>query len=355
MDTLSSRPRLTALGAVVVVLVAAAAALLVPRLQSASAQDLNEALQKANTYIEVSRYADRALDSWDRYASWVNLKTGPTGKERYISYGMYSLPDLTGLMKEAREAAGRKPRAAKLDAIMKRYIDSYQALAPVINRADAYYERKGYTSDDMAEGRKLHTQMVTLIKAFQTEREAMMQALRPFVREVEDLEVKAMEKRDGGRSTAWHAASVMLAASRVVDVFPRIRPTPVNSDALDDMIKSLGPDTSAEKFEEVMSGVQRPTGILIDMKRFSAALKVYAEAVDTFHRFAAEKPGDMRKFRDQPRQLLDALRALEGPLTQSNGRDFENSNPLVNRVVRTYFDMISTSSEVSRSQVRTLL
>jgi G:T/U-mismatch repair DNA glycosylase len=354
MAASSSRPRIAALGAVVVVLLAAAAALLVPKMQSATAQDLNEALHKANTYIEVASYTDRALDSWDRYASWVNLKTGPTGKERYISYGMYSVPDLSALMKEARASDGRKPRSAKLDALMKRYIDSYEALAPVINRADAYYERKAYTADDMAEGRKLHTQMLPLIKTFQTEREAMMQELRPFVRGVEELELNAIEKRDGGRSQAWHAASVMLAASRVVDVFPRKRPTPVSPDALDDMIKSLGPNTPAAKFEEIMSGVQRPTDIQIDMKRFAAALKAYAEAVDVFDRFAAEKPDGMRKFKDQPRRLLNALRRLEGPLIQSKGRDFENSDPIVGGVVQTYFDMISTSSDVSRSQVRFL-
>ncbi len=354
MDTSSSRPRIAALGAVVVVLVAAAAALLVPKLHSATAQDLNEALHKANVYIEVAKYTERALDSWDRYASWVNLKTGPTGKERYISYGMYSLPDLAGLLKEARASGGAKPRSAKLDALMKRYIDSYEALAPVINRGDAYYERKAYTADDMAEGRKLHAQLVPLIKTFQTEREAMMLELRPFVREVEELEVKAIEKRDGGRSQSWHAASVMLAASRVVDVFPRIRPTPMSSEAIDEAIKSLGPNTPGAKFDEIISGLQRPTDILIDMKRFTAALKAYAEAVDVFDRFAAEKPDDMRKFKDQPRRLLNALRRLEGPLIESKGRDFENSDPVVGGVVQTYFDMISTSSDVSRSQVRFL-
>ena len=55
----------------------------------AAAEDVDEAIQKANLYIEVARMTERARDSWERYASWVNMKTGPTGKERYISYGMY--------------------------------------------------------------------------------------------------------------------------------------------------------------------------------------------------------------------------------------------------------------------------
>src|SRR5262245_18234589 len=70
--------------------------------QSARAQDDQAALQKANAYIEVAKMTERAVESWERYASWVNMKTGPTGKERYISYGMYDLYDLAGLMEEAR-------------------------------------------------------------------------------------------------------------------------------------------------------------------------------------------------------------------------------------------------------------
>lgn len=354
MDFSLNRRR-AAVMAAFVVLAAGSVAALKPSLLSSStpAQNFRDALHKANVYIEVAKYADRVLDSWDRYASWVNLKTGPTGKERYISYGMYSLPDLEGLMKEARASAGRAPRVGKLDALMTRYIDVYEKLAPVINHAADYYERKVYTTDDMAEGRKLHAQMGPLVKAFQAERETMMEALRPFVREVEQQELTAIEKHEG-RSLAWHGGSVMLAAGRVIDAFPRKRPIPINFDAVEEQLKSLGPNTPGAKFDEIISGVQRPTDIQIDMKRFNLTLKAYAEAVETFDRFAAEKPDGLKRFKDLPRRLLNALRSLEKPLVESKGRDFENSDPVVGRVVQTWFDMISASSDVSRSQVRFL-
>ena len=58
---------------------------------------------------------ERAVNSWERYASWVNMKTGPTGKERYISYGMYEVYDVGGLLKEAhRMSLGLKPNTPKL-------------------------------------------------------------------------------------------------------------------------------------------------------------------------------------------------------------------------------------------------
>ena len=98
--------------------------------QGAAAQDVRAAIQKANLYIEVAKMTERAVDSWERYASWVNMKTGPTGKERYISYGMYEVYDVGGLLKEAHRVAGLKPNTPKLDATMKRYMDAYRGGGP---------------------------------------------------------------------------------------------------------------------------------------------------------------------------------------------------------------------------------
>lgn len=51
---------------------------------SVAAEDAQAAIMKANAFIETAKMTERAVDSWERYASWVNMKTGPTGKERYI-------------------------------------------------------------------------------------------------------------------------------------------------------------------------------------------------------------------------------------------------------------------------------
>ena len=172
--------------------------------QSTSAQDVQPELEKANVYIEIAKMTERAVESWERYASWVNMKTGPTGKEQYISYGMYDLYDLTGLLEEARAAAGKDPGVPQLDAAMTRYIDAYEALAPIINQASAYYDRSGYETDNAAEGQALHKEMVPLATAFLAERDAMMPELRAFVRDVESRSLRrsrhARVARRHGRS-----------------------------------------------------------------------------------------------------------------------------------------------------------
>ena len=343
--------RLTSISLLVVGLMAALASLL--HVPSAAAQDIRTAIEKANLYIEVAKRTERAVESWDRYISWVNVKTGPTGKERYISYGMYEVYDMAGLLTEAREVAGRESNTPKLDATMKRYMDAYEALAPVMNRANAYYERKGYRTDGMAEGRTLHIRMMPLVSTFLADREAMLHDLRPFVREVERQEVAAIEAREG-RSRTWQATQIMHAANRVVDLFPRTRPTPMNSDMLEEKLKALSPNTSGEKFDEIIAGVVKPAGAMIDMKQFDAAIKEYAEAVELFDRFSAENPEKLEDFKDLPRRFLNGLRGLQQQLARSQGRDFDGSEPRVGHVVQIYFSMLSASSPLSGSQLRFL-
>ena len=89
--------------------VSLAIAVIAPR--AADAADTQAAIDKANIYIELAKSTERAVDSWERYASWVNMKTGPTGKERYFTYGMYELYDVDALLKEARKATASEPRA----------------------------------------------------------------------------------------------------------------------------------------------------------------------------------------------------------------------------------------------------
>ena len=60
----------------------------------------------------------------------------------------------------------------------------------------------------------------------------------------------------------------MHTANRVIDVFPRTRPTPMSSDMIDEMMKAIGPNTPGEKLDQIISGVVPPANVVIDMQRF---------------------------------------------------------------------------------------
>jgi hypothetical protein len=51
---------------------------------------LRAATEKFNAYVEFLNRTLRASESLERYKSWVNMTTGPTGRERII-YGLYSV------------------------------------------------------------------------------------------------------------------------------------------------------------------------------------------------------------------------------------------------------------------------
>lgn len=329
--------------------------------QMSAAQELRTVIEKTNLYIEVAKGTERGAESWERYLSWVNLKTGPTGKERYISYGLYELHDLDDLFKQARAAASANSDTPALDAAVARCIESYQAMRPVANRAAAYYDDGRFRKDKLAEGKVLHKRLVPLASNLMADREALLQALRPHLRDVEGLEVAATEAREG-RSVAFHAGRIINLAGRVVDVFPRVRPTPLSSDDIDAQIRALGPTTPGAKFDEIIAGVARPKeAVVIDVNRFDAALRAYAAAVDEFDKFVADnqselsgKQDGLKDFKTMPRHLLDGLRTLHEPLVRHRGREFDGAGGLMARIVDAYYSMLTRSNSVSRSQLRFL-
>jgi hypothetical protein len=266
---------------------------------------------------------------------------------------MYDLHDVAGLLKEARAVAAAKPSVAELDAAIVRYIDAYEALAPDMNKAAVYYDRKGYASDNAAEGQALHKKLVPLAAAFLAKREAMMPDLRVFVREVEGQELAAKDAREG-RTAAWHVGNVLHGANRVLDVFPRLRPQQMGGDAIDDMMKDLGPDTPGEKFDQIIAGVEPPKNIVIDVKRFGEALEKYAKAVDELDSFSGEKPEEFDEFKGLPRGLLDMLREFQKPLIKSEGRQFDGDGQMFGRIVEAYFEMFNEGNGMWGTQLRFL-
>lgn len=312
------------------------------------AADVESAIGKANTYIELAKSTERAVESWERYQSWVSMKTGPTGSERYIDYGLYELVDATGLIIESREMGGKAPKAPKLDAAIARYLTAYEALAPVNDEAAAYYDQKGYLHDKMAKGKTLHTRIVPLATAFLAEREAMMPELRIFVRDVEAQEVKATELREGP-TAVWQVAEVMHRLNRIIDLFPRVRPQAVGSDEMDEIMNAIGPDTPGETFDKMIAGATMPKAPPIDVAKFDEALKAYGKAVSQFDGFKGklpEDPDDFNEFKPMPRQMLEMLTAFQEPLARSNGEEFEGGGQMVAEIYNQYIEMLNASSPI---------
>lgn len=181
--------------------------------------ELQAAIAKSNAYTSLANRTLRAVRSWDRYKSWVDMKKGPTGKERYISYGLYSLYDVKDEIAKAEAATGQPPAQPELDGAVKRYIAAYQELAPLITRAERYYQRKDYRDDNVAEGRELHARMVPAAEAFLRERTVFSNQLSGYKKGIDARELAAIEASEG-RQARWQLRNIMINARAVMDYMP---------------------------------------------------------------------------------------------------------------------------------------
>lgn len=198
--------------------------------------ELQAAIAKSNAYTALLNRTLRAVESWDRYRSWVNMQRGPTGRERYIVYGLYSLYDVRGEIEKAEQAVTQEPAMSELDDAIRRYIQSYRTLAPLITRANVYYERKDYQDDGAALGRELHRDMVPAAEAFLKDRADVERAMRVFRSDLNQRELADIERREG-RSARWNVRNVMIAARGVMDLMPTNERPMVDMAAFDEAIQ----------------------------------------------------------------------------------------------------------------------
>ena len=62
------------------------------------------------------------------------MKKGPTGKERYISYGLYEISksSVDEVKQAARKGPQLKPALPELDGVIVRLAESFSALEPLV-------------------------------------------------------------------------------------------------------------------------------------------------------------------------------------------------------------------------------
>ena len=278
--------------------------------QRAAAPDPDQAasqaiLHKLNAYADLLNRTLRASESLSRYGSWVDMKTGPTGRERII-YGLYSLYDVRGEIEKAKAATTMEPAMPELDAAIGPYITAYEALAPTITQANGYYERQDYKVDKMAEGKALHAKLAPAGQTFLAER-AKIEPL--FAREkskADVAELASIEKREG-RKARWHVVNVMIRARQVVDLLPR---------------------------------ENKP---IVDMASFDTTLAAYAASVKDMDEYSATNPNSFSTFESRPRSFLGKLREFRDKVARAGGDARRGGANDLTWIVSDYNTMISTS------------
>ena len=268
-------------------------------------ESLSASVAKMNAYVALLNRSLRAAQSLDRYKSWVNMKTGPTGRESIV-YGLYQVYDTTKESESAAAALTRPPLLPELDAAMRDYIAANAAIGPVLNEASAYYEREDYKTDRMAGGKALHARILAVAAPFLAARARADAAFRDEKATLDERQLAAIEQREG-RGANWHVANVMTRARRVIDLLP-------------DEAKPV-----------------------IDLAPFDAAMAGYASAVKDMDAFGAGHPNAFFVFESQPRALLGKLREFQEKIDRARGDARRGAGSDLTWIVNDYNLMVTTS------------
>jgi hypothetical protein len=176
-------------------------------------------VQKTVLYTKALTAARAVQKSYDRYAAWVDIKNGPTGKERSID----GLPDITGAVQEIADAGangpGMWPPLPNVDATAQKLAQATAALAPVVKSASDYYSQRQYKSDAAKRGQELHSQLLPMFEQFFGAELALRRELSAVLEDIERRNLAQIEK-EHGKNYEWHLRSFLIAAKTLADLLP---------------------------------------------------------------------------------------------------------------------------------------
>lgn len=177
-------------------------------------------VEKTALYTKALQSARAVQKSYDRYAAWVDIKTGPTGKEKSIDSG---LPDIAGALQEISDAGakgpGLWPPLPGVDGMVEKLAKATVALAPLVKSASDYYAQHQYKSDGAKRGQELHGQMLPMFEHFFSCELAMRRELGAVLEDVERRNLARIEKEQG-KNYEWNLRNFLFAAATVADLLP---------------------------------------------------------------------------------------------------------------------------------------
>jgi hypothetical protein len=177
-------------------------------------------VEKTELYAK-ALIASRAVQkSYDRYASWVDVKKGPEGKERSIGSGLLDITAATQAISDAgKNGPGMWPPLPGIDAAAQKLAEATAGLAPLVKAAADYYAQGQYRSDGAKRGRELHAQMMPVFEQVFAFEAGFRRELSAVREDIEQRNLARIEKEQG-KNYEWHLRSFLLAAKTLADLLP---------------------------------------------------------------------------------------------------------------------------------------
>ena len=301
--------------------------------------DADEAMQeKLDGYILcLNTLSSPVHATRSRYFSWVNPKTGPTGKERVV-LGLFDLPNdkVTKCTQALAKSNALPPKDAKLEAAGSDFARTVTELDVIVDEIFPYYEGKAFQSDKFAKARAVHPRLIAAFNAFSRADTNLHSTLDGITKPLA-LRSLARIEREEGKKFRFHRKRVLLAARELVEAGD-----PVGED---DNVDFAFYNASFGALDSALNDFQT-FGLLHKNELDAQSNPAWPLAKSNFDRFnsAAED------FRKKAREFLRCLRDAPAKARTPNGKvDTDKMGPCTDGrprdVVQRYNDFIVTSND----------
>lgn len=267
--------------------------------------------QKLGKYIDCyNRMTSSVVRTQKRYLSWVDEKTGPTGKERNV-YGLYEISSVDQCEKDIAAGNAAKPEIPELHAEATAYQTAVTELAKQVNEAVRYYDQNDYKDDKWEKAKSMHTALMAGFEKFKTANEAFERRIRQLNDEVSLRELEKLEKDPNARLEAltrrtMHEAKGLLEFVEIESI------DALNADPYGEKLKALDTAvTSLRTYTETnKADAERVRGLdsLLDrLQGYLTAAKELQRRKRDNKDFAKEKPvaGQFNRIEGHPAQIIE--------------------------------------------------
>lgn len=179
--------------------------------------------RKLGMYIDCyNRLTSNVFRSWKRYNSWVDEKTGPTGKERNV-YGLYKLDSVDLCVKELDAGNAAAPAIPELHAEAHAYKTTLVALEQRVNEAAAHYTAGDYKDDQWVKAKAMHAPLVAAFEAFKVANDAFDRRIAKLndeiaLRQLTNLERDPNSRLEALSRRAMHEAKALLSLVDIASI-----------------------------------------------------------------------------------------------------------------------------------------
>ena len=303
--------------------------------------DADEQMQdKIEPYTDcLNALSSSVHETHSRYTSWVDPRTGPTGRERII-LGVLALPKdaAQDCTKHLTKAKQMPPTDTKLEAAGAEFARTVTELDGLIDQVFGYYEAKDYKSDKFAKGKAIHPKLVAAFADFSKADSALRATLDALTKPLAARALARIE-REEGKSFRFHKRNVMFRARELVEAGD-----PVGED--DDVDLALY-NTQFTAFEKALTELTA-FGAVHKKELDNQSNSAWPHASRNFDQFSRAADDYLKKSREFLRCLREAPAKAKSPKGKVDLDKLEKLMPCPDGrrrdVVTKYNDLIQVSN-----------